>query len=138
MHVARPYPGQILALNPSGDSLPFATSEQWHQQVKIGVAVACEGEWSETAGIGVDAKFFFQLADKGKFGRLAGFDLAAWEFPEAGEGFAFGALGQKNAAIGVYQGDCGDEDDFQGWTFAGGESWGPAPRPPGYLGQNEI
>ena len=105
-------PGQILTFGPGGNSLPFAASKKRHQEVKIRIAVTGEGQRRETAGEGVDGKFFFKLSDQGRFWCLAGFNLATGKFPKACKGFAFWALGQKNPAVWVYQGYGGDEDDF--------------------------
>jgi hypothetical protein len=80
------------------------------------------------------SQLFLQLADQRGLGRLAGFDLAAGELPQAGQRLALRALRQKHAAIGVDQGDGRDEDNLHG-SCALLDPRGPAPGPPGILGQ---
>ena len=57
----------------------------------------------------VDIQLLLQFADQGGLGRLAGLELAAGEFPEAGERLALGALGDEHPAVGVDQRTGGDQ-----------------------------
>ena len=61
---------------------------------------------------GIDAKFFFELANEGCFRRFAGFNLAARKLPQPGHGFTFGALRKQNAPIRVNQGYGRDQDNL--------------------------
>ena len=110
--VFRADPRKALTFLAARDSLPFSAGKQRHEQVKIRVGVAGEGEGCKARGPSVDAQLFLQLSDQGCLGGLARFDLATRKFPQPCEGFAGGALSEENAAIGVNKGYCGDEDDF--------------------------
>ena len=56
-----------------------------------------------------DPQFLLQLADQATLRRLAGLDLAAGEFPQAGELLALRPLADQHAAVGVDQGRGGDQ-----------------------------
>lgn len=78
--------------------------------MEIVIAVGREAQRRKTALPSIDAELLLELTDEGHFRRLPGFDLAAWELPETCHALAFWALCQKHAAIGIDQGNSGDED----------------------------
>lgn len=80
--------------------------------------MAGEGERREAGDPGADAELLVELADQRFLRRLAGLDLAAGKFPEAGELLAGGALGEQDAAVGVEKRAGGDEQDRPG-AFGG-------------------
>ena len=73
------------------------------------IGVAGKGERREARGRGVDAKLLAELADERCLRRLAGFDLAAGELPEAGHGFSGRTLSDQHAAVRVDERTGGDE-----------------------------
>ena len=80
--------------------------------MKIIIRMAGKGQWSQARGPGVYPQFFLQFADQGGLWRLAGFDFAPRKLPEPSHRFAFGALGEEDAAVRIDKGDGGDKDDF--------------------------
>ena len=107
----RAHPGEALALARQRDPRPLAADIERHQQVKVGIGVRGEGEGSEAARGNVDAEFLAKLADQRRFRGLARVDLAAGKLPQPRHGFAFRALGQQNAPVGVDQHHRRDEDE---------------------------
>ena len=61
-----------------------------------------------------DAQLLVQLADQAGLGRLARLDLAAGEFPQAGQLLALRPLADQHPAVDVDQGRGGDEER---WVF---------------------
>ena len=81
--------------------LPAPADIERHQEMEVLVGVAGEGQRRQ-AGLPHDnADFLFQLPDQRFLGPFAQFDLAAGKFPKTRHGFAGGALGQEDTAIGV-------------------------------------
>lgn len=107
-----PRPFERLPLAGLGRALPAAAGEERHEQVEIGVAVARKRQGREAGGVGREPQFLVKFADERGLGGFTRFDLAAREFPETGHGFAGRSLGEQHAAVGVDEGDGGDEDDF--------------------------
>ena len=112
-------PCQRLALAALRDAFPFAAGEQRHQQVKVVVAVAGEGQRRETTFPGADAQFLVQFADQAGFRGLTRLLPCRRGIPRARPSTCPRAVcASKHAAIAVDQCDGGDEHDA-----------GPAPHP---------
>src|SRR5215469_11934527 len=58
---SRPHPGKALSLPRDRDPRPLATDIERHQQVKLGIGVRGEREWSKAARGNVDAEFLAEL-----------------------------------------------------------------------------
>ena len=69
--------------------------------MEIVIGMAGEGERRQAGNLGLDAEFLVEFADQALLRRLAGLDLAAWKFPQAGKLLALRALRQKHAPVGV-------------------------------------
>src|SRR3546814_8253055 len=81
--------------------------------------IAREAGGGEAGGLDVDRQFLRQFADKRFLGRLAGFDLAAGEFPQARHRLACGTPLHEQAAVAVDKRRGGDDEAvFRG--FCGG------------------
>ncbi len=64
---------------------------------------------------GVATEFLVEFAEEGVGGRLPGLDFAAGKFPFEGEVFVRGALGDEDAAGGVFDDGAGDGEGV-GWN----------------------
>ena len=111
-------PFHRLALDGARRALPAAADIERHEQVKAVIAVACEGEGREARLLDVDAKFFGKLADQRRFRPLAGLELAAGKFPQAGKLLALGPLGDQNAVVGVDERASDDEGELHAGALA--------------------
>src|SRR5882762_6261688 len=80
--------------------------------MEIVIGVAGKGERRETRFLDDDAKLLLQLADQRRFGRLARFDLAAGEFPQASHRSSSRTLGDENAPVRIDEGARGNEDEL--------------------------
>src|SRR3954451_3745798 len=80
-HVLGPDPFQGGVMARLRRAVPAAADIERHQKAKRGVSMRSKGEWRETGLLHRDAELLAQLADQRLFRALAGFDLAAREFP---------------------------------------------------------
>ena len=80
-----------------------------------------EGERRQAGGGYVDADFFLQFADQCRFGGLAGVQLAAREFPQAGHLLALRPPRQQHSSVGVDQRAGGNQQQRFG-ARGGGEA----------------
>jgi hypothetical protein len=71
-----------------------------------------EGERCEASFLDFDPEFLAKFANEALLGALAGFDLAAWEFPKARHGLSGRSLGEKNTSIPINQRDGSDKDEL--------------------------
>ena len=102
-------PGQGLAFVAARDAFPCGDHAHVKAQTLGGIGLGHGDDVG--AGLDMDAQLFLQFADQGLFGSFAGFDLAAGEFPQAGEVAADGAARQQDAAARVGDGGGDDVDD---------------------------
>lgn len=72
------------------------------------VAVVVDDGGEGADDVGVAAEFLVEFAAQCGLRRLAGLELAAGEFPFEGEVFVRGALGDEDAAGGVFDDGTGD------------------------------
>ena len=116
--VARGNPFHGLAFPARDEALPPATDVEWHQKMKCFVSETREGEGGETRSLHDDAEFLGEFADQRLLRALAGVDLAAGKFPEAGQRLALGALRDQHPSVGVDEG-AGDHQQHRLPVHAG-------------------
>src|SRR5262245_53224493 len=75
------HPEKLLSLTRRDRALPAPAEIDRHEQVEIGIGVACEGERGEVLLGDGNAELLAKLADYGVLGFLARLDLAAGELP---------------------------------------------------------
>ena len=115
------HPGDRLAFAPARCALPAA--HMAHFQGQVLVRIALRHIHQPGPDIGLDAQLFAQFTHQRLLGGLAGFTLAAGEFPQAGHVAVLGTAVEQHAATGV--GDDGGHDvDRSG----GGNHGGSMPR----------
>jgi hypothetical protein len=104
-------PRDGLSLTRRDFALPRSADIERHQEMEMLVIMAGEVERRQACPAKLDVEFFLDFATKRILGRFTGLDLSAWEFPQARHRFAFGALGNKNAFLGVDESDSRDENE---------------------------
>ncbi len=81
--------------------------------MEIIIGVARKGQRREAGFLHGDADFLVQFADQRRFRPLAGLDLAAGKFPQAGERLAWRPLRDQHALVGVDQRAGDHEGEFE-------------------------
>ena len=71
--------------------------------MEIIIGVAGEAQRRETGFGGIDPQLLVKLADQRRLGRLAGLDLAARKFPQAGHLLALRTACQQHPPVGIDQ-----------------------------------
>src|SRR5215470_19191844 len=110
--LVRTDPGEPLIFLRRDYSLPAPTDIERHQQVKISVSMTREGERRQAVFLDDNAELLLQLADQRRLGRLARFDLAAGEFPQASHGTPGRSLGNEDTPIRIDEGARGNQHEF--------------------------
>ncbi len=72
----------------------------------------------ENTDLNDEVEFLDEFAGQGGFPGFAGLEFAAGEFPQAGEGFAWGPAGDEESTVGEDEGG-GDVDHWKGKAGAG-------------------
>jgi len=110
--LVRPDPRKPLTFLSSDRSLPTPADIEGHQKMKVGIAVAREGQWREARLADDDSEFLPQLSDQRLFRPFARFDLATGKFPKARHRLAFRPLCNQHAAVGIDQRAGGDQNEL--------------------------
>ena len=97
------HPFDVLSFRRDDKSVPLSADIERHQQMKIVIGVAGEGQRRETGLADFDAQLLPEFARQRAFGALAGIELAAGKFPQAGKLLAFGTLRDEHTIIRVDQ-----------------------------------
>src|SRR5205807_1496400 len=105
-------PGDRLVLKRMRLAAPGEHAEEIQPDVAVRIDVIAREPG--IAALDVDAELFVQLARERMLGWLAGFDLAAREFPVAGVDLARRTLRQQKAAVGALDDGRGDLNHFFG------------------------
>ena len=92
-------PGDRLVFARMRLARPFQDPEKVEPHMTMGINVFAGDPWIDRAHI--DAELLVQLPRERALGRLAGFDLAAREFPVAGVDLAGRSLREQKAAVGT-------------------------------------
>src|SRR5690348_11556248 len=106
-------PGEVLALARHNEAFPTPANVKRHQQMKCLIGMAREGQRCEAWLLDRDADLFAQFTDQGDLRPLAGFDLAAGEFPQPRKRLALGPLRDQHALVGIDQRAGDDEGELQ-------------------------
>src|SRR5215471_6269491 len=115
-----PHPGEPLALARRWGAFPAPANVERHQQVKLRIAVAREGERCETCLLDDDAELLLELANECVFRSLALLDLAAGKLPQPCHRPAGGALCDQHATVGIDEGAGGDNEKLHAYDPSDG------------------
>ena len=77
--------------------------------MKLAIIMRGKAEWRQACMLDVDSQLLVQFANKGRFRRFAATQLTARKLPQTFEMLSLGPLRNQDPAIGVNQGDRGNQ-----------------------------
>src|SRR5262249_34511655 len=105
-------PGEFLSFPWGHDALPAPAYIERHEKMEVRISVARRGGRADACLGDGNSQFLSELTDERLFRPLAWLHLAARELPQSGHRAAGRTLCEQNAAIGIDQRACCDEDEF--------------------------